>query len=223
MLNDAFRDFGCGAERLTHPSLARYSCRQPHALRPPIHFWSHEMPDFLFDGWPKVLRALIMALAAYSVLVLLLRVAGKRTLSKMNVFDFVFVVALGSGLAQTILSPDITLAEGTVALATLIALQVLLSWLCTRSHRMDTILNGEPRLLFHRGNMLLDAMRIARVTHEELRAAVRNAGVMDLKQVDSVVLETDGTFSVIKESPNVAESSLSDVKAHPTHRPEQGR
>lgn len=181
------------------------------------------MPDFLFDSWPKIFRTLILALSAYSVLVLLLRLTGKRTLSKMNVFDFVFVVALGSGLAQTILSPDITLADGTVALAALIALQVLLSWLCTKSHRIDSILNGEPRLLLHRGNMLLEAMRVARVTHEEVRAAVRNAGVMDLKEVDSVVLETDGKFSVIKESPNVAESSLSDVQAHPTHQPDRRR
>jgi L-cystine uptake protein TcyP (sodium:dicarboxylate symporter family) len=51
------------------------------------------MANLFFDGWPKVLRVFVMALCAYSVLVLVLRLGGKRTLSKMNVFDFVFVVA----------------------------------------------------------------------------------------------------------------------------------
>src|SRR4051812_23496068 len=181
------------------------------------------MPNILFDNWPKVVRAAVMAFAAYSVLVIFLRLAGKRTLSKMNIFDFVFVVALGSGLAQTILTPDITLADSTAALATLITVQILLSWLCTRSPRVDSILNGEPRLLLHRGKMLADAMHNARVTHEEVRAAVRNSGMMDLAEVDSVVLETDGTFSVLQDSKDVADSSLSDVPGHPTHRPDKRR
>src|SRR3954462_5430626 len=130
------------------------------------------MPNIWFDNWPKVLRAVVMAFAAYSILVLFLRLPGKRTLSKMNVFDFVFVVALGSGLAQTILSPEITLADSTAALATLIAMQILLSWLCTRSHRVDSLLNGEPRLLLYRGRILDEAIKRARVTEEEVRAAV---------------------------------------------------
>lgn len=179
------------------------------------------MQHLFFDSWPKVLRSVLMAFCAYSVLVLFLRVSGKRTLSKMNVFDFVFVVALGSALAQTILSSDVTLTQSAAALATLIALQILLSWLCTKSPRVDSILNGEPRLLFHRGKMLIDAMHSARVTHEEVRAAIRNAGVMDMTDVDSVVLETDGTFSVVHESKDVRESSLRDVPSHPTHEPDK--
>ena len=58
---------------------------------------------------------IVMALSAYSILVIFLRLAGKRTLTKLNVFDFVFVVALGSALAQMILSPEITLADGLAA------------------------------------------------------------------------------------------------------------
>jgi uncharacterized membrane protein YcaP (DUF421 family) len=181
------------------------------------------MHNIWFDNWPKVLRAVVMAFAAYSVLVIFLRLAGKRTLSKMNVFDFVFVVALGSGLAQTILSPDITLVDSTAALAALIALQILLSWLCTKSSTVDSVLNGEPRLLLHKGRILVEAMHHARVTHEEMRAAVRNAGVFDMADLDSVVLETDGTFSVVKHTNNVRESSLADVQGHPTHRQDKCR
>lgn len=89
--------------------------------------------DMIFDGWNGPWRAIVLTPLAYGALVILLRVSGKRTLSKMNVF----VVALGSTLATTILSADVTLFEGIVALAALIALQVLLSWLCILSHWLE--------------------------------------------------------------------------------------
>jgi uncharacterized membrane protein YcaP (DUF421 family) len=138
-------------------------------------------------------------------------------LRKANVFDFVFVVALGSTLATTILSPDVTLADGILALAALIALQILLSWLCVTSHRVDGIINGEPALLLHRGCFLRDVMRRERVTEEEIRAAVRNQGLAIIDDVESIVLETDGTFSVVwrKREGTGTESSLRDVPGHP--------
>jgi uncharacterized membrane protein YcaP (DUF421 family) len=171
--------------------------------------------NMFFDGWPKMWRALMLAVLAYGALVILLRISGKRTLSKMNVFDFVFVVALGSTLATTILSPDVTLADGVLALSALIALQILLSWLCVTSHWVDGIINGEPALLLHRGRFLRDVMRRERVTEEEMRAAVRNQGLTTLDEVESIVLETDGTFSVVWRKTEGTESSLKDVPGHP--------
>src|SRR3954471_5800798 len=105
------------------------------------------LPQFLFNGWARPIRAVILALLAYGALVVLLRIAGKRTLSKMNVFDFVFVVALGSTLASTILNSNTTLADGVVAFAALMSLQILMSWLCVTSHTVDHWINGEPTLL----------------------------------------------------------------------------
>lgn len=179
-------------------------------------------PNIFFDGWPKMGRALVLAVLAYGALVFLLRVSGKRTLSKMNVFDFVFIVALGSTLASTILSTDVTLADGVLALSTLIALQVLLSWLCTRSHLLDRVINGEPALLLHRGRFLREAMGRERVTEEEMRAAVRNVGLGSFDKVESIVLETDGTFSVVWQKTAGDSSSMSDVPGHPAERPDSG-
>ena len=175
----------------------------------------------IFDGWPKLVRSLVLAALAYAALVALLRISGKRTLSKMNVFDFVFVVALGSTLAMTVLSPDISLADGVVATAALIAIQILLSRLCVHSHAMDKIVNGQPTLVVHRGKFLLDAMHRERVTEEEIRAAVRNQGLLTLDEIDSVVLETDGTFSVVWQQTSGRSSSLQDVPNHPDWREER--
>ncbi len=170
---------------------------------------------FFFDGWAKLGRSFVLAVLAYGALVTLLRLSGKRTLTKLNVFDFVFVVALGSTLAQTILSPDVSLAEGVAALVTLIAAQILLSRLCVVSHRINRIVNGEPVLLFHRGQFLWEVMRGERVTEEEIRAGVRNEGLATLDAVHSIVLETDGTFSVVWQNTEGATNSLSDVAGVP--------
>ena len=67
-----------------------------------------------FDSWAGLLRVLVVGTLAYAALVLLLRVTGKRTLSKMNAFDLIVTVALGSTLATVLLSKDVALAEGVL-------------------------------------------------------------------------------------------------------------
>src|SRR5690606_23219959 len=76
-----------------------------------------------FDSWSGLVRVLVVGTLAYAGLVLLLRITGKRTLSKMNAFDLVVTVALGSTLATVLLSKDVALAEGLLALALLSFLQ----------------------------------------------------------------------------------------------------
>ena len=76
-----------------------------------------------FDSWAELGRVTVVSVCAYAALVLLLRVSGKRTLSKMNAFDLVVTVALGSTFATVLLSKDVALAEGVLAFALLISLQ----------------------------------------------------------------------------------------------------
>ena len=174
-----------------------------------------ENAGIFFDNWGKIGRSLLLAVLAYAALVIVLRISGKRTLSKLNVFDFVFVVALGSTLASTILSPGVTLADGVAAFLALIGLQVLLSWLCTVSHTVDHFVNGEPSLLLHRGEIRVDTAKDQRVTREEILSAVRSAHLGSLDEIDSVVLETDGTFSIVWQKIDGKRSTLNDVRGHP--------
>ena len=89
----------------------------------------------LFDSWYDLLRVLIVGVCAYVGLVALLRLTGKRTLSKMNAFDLIVTVALGSTLATVLLSGDVSLAEGMLALALLCALQYAVAFASVRSGR----------------------------------------------------------------------------------------
>jgi len=76
-----------------------------------------------FDSWQRLFRIVIVGLAAFAILIVMLRISGKRTLSKMNAFDLVVTVALGSTFATVLLSPSVPLVEGILALALLIFVQ----------------------------------------------------------------------------------------------------
>ena len=170
------------------------------------------MEAIFFNGWSVLGRTLLIGVLAYVSLVFMLRVSGKRTLAKMNAFDLVVTVAIGSTLATIVLSKSVALAEGLLALALLIGMQFAISWSSTRMPWLRRVVTGEPRLLLRDGTMLDEALRDARVTREEVRAALRSSGIGALGEVAAVVLETDGSFSVIAGQPGAALSSLDGVK-----------
>lgn len=167
----------------------------------------------LFDSWSGLGRVLLVGTLAYAVLVLLLRISGKRTLTKLNAFDLVVTVALGSTLATVLLSKSVALAEGALALALLIFLQFAITWLSVRSPGFQAVIKAEPTLVLHRGRFLEGAMRSQRVTREEVFAAMRASGVATVDEVAAVVLETDGSVSIIPNAPGAgARSSLAGLE-----------
>lgn len=155
------------------------------------------MDTIFFNGWFTLVRTAVVGFLAYAALVLFLRVSGKRTLAKMNAFDLVVTVSLGSTLATIALSADVALAQGLLALALLIALQFVMTWSSVRWSWVRRLITGEPSLLLFRGEYLHDALTRTRLTKEEVLAAVRAQGLPAIDAVEAVVLETDGSLSVI--------------------------
>ena len=151
-----------------------------------------------FDSWAGLGRVLLVGTLAYVALVAILRISGKRTLTKLNAFDLVVTVALGSTLATVLLSKDVAWAEGVLAMALLVLLQFVITWLSVRSSRFRELVKSEPTLILHQGQFLDGAMRAQRITRDEVLAALRSNGVADAAQAAAVVLETDGTIAVIK-------------------------
>jgi len=148
-----------------------------------------------FNGWSSLFRILIIGLLAYATLILFLRLSGNRTLSKMNAFDLIVTVALGSTLATVLLSKDVALADGAVALALLISLQFIITWTSVRFRWVRRLVTGEPLMLLYQGEFLLTSLRKARVTQDEVLSAIRSSGLSDVSAVEAVVLETDGSLS----------------------------
>lgn len=143
------------------------------------------------------MRVLVTGLAAYAGLVLLLRLSGKRTLAKLNAFDLVVTVALGSTLSAVLLPSDATLADGLAGLTLLVAAQFVIAWLQVRSAWFRRLVRSEASLLVYRGEWRDDVMRRERITRDEVLSALRSGGIAYLEQVEAAVLETDGSVSVI--------------------------
>jgi uncharacterized membrane protein YcaP (DUF421 family) len=146
--------------------------------------------------------------------VLLLRISGKRTLSKWNAFDLVVTVAFGSTLATSLLSKETTLAQGVLAFGLLVGLQWSITWASVRSRTMERWVKAKPRLLLFRGQLQQEAMQQERVTESEVRAALREKGISAIEDVEAVILETDGSFSVLKQHGS-STSALIDVQGYP--------
>jgi uncharacterized membrane protein YcaP (DUF421 family) len=152
-----------------------------------------------FSGFEGIWRTAAVGLCAYIGLVMVLRITGKRTLSKMNAFDLVVTVALGSTLATVLLSKDVALAEGIAAFLLLAGAQFAVTWTSLRSRRFRRWIKAEPRALLRDGEMIAEALRAERVTAEDVEAAIRGAGHAGPSSIALVMLETDGSMSVVPQ------------------------
>jgi uncharacterized membrane protein YcaP (DUF421 family) len=152
-----------------------------------------------FSSWSSLLRVVVVGVPAYVALILLLRISGKRTLSKFNAFDLIVTVAFGSTLSASLLSRDLALADVVAAFALLVLLQFAITWSAVRSSSVDRLIKAEPRLLYYRGEFLRHVMKRERVTEGELLAGVRANGAAGIQNVHAIVLETDGTLSIVTE------------------------
>ncbi|GAB4527547.1 MAG: DUF421 domain-containing protein [Anaerolineae bacterium] len=166
-----------------------------------------------FTGWNRIVQILVVGTLGYILLVLALRIYGKRTLTKMNMFDFVVTVALGSTFASMLVAPNVPLFEGIAALFVLLTAQRITTWLSVKSRAAERLIKASPRLLFYNGYLLTEAMRDEGVTKSEVLSAIRSEGVASLDAVLAVVLENNGTMSVIHHPEEVGKpiNTLIDV------------
>lgn len=169
------------------------------------------MNKMFFDSWDSVLRTTVITVLAYIILIIFLRVSGKRTLSKMNSFDFIVTIALGSTLATVTLNKNVMLFDGALAFFLLIMLQYIITYLSTRYKAVSNFVKPTPNMLVYKGQILTEAMRKERVVEEEIYAVVRQNGLSSLDEVAAIVLETDGSFTLIKNIKDMSEGTIKSV------------
>jgi uncharacterized membrane protein YcaP (DUF421 family) len=166
----------------------------------------------LYDDWATLARTVLIAPLAYVALLLAVRISGKRALAKLNAFDLVVTVALGSVLASVAVSPDVTLASGAAAFALLVGLQYVIASLSTRLRGVQRLVKAEPTLLVRDGALRDDALTHERVTRSEVLQVLRQHGLAAVEDCAALVLETDGTMSVVQQRPAAGRTStLADV------------
>lgn len=167
----------------------------------------------LFDNWFSLLRIAVTAVSVYVGLIVFLRISGKRTLSQLNVFDFVVTVAFGSTMASALLSKDTAILEGLTALAMLVLLQFVVALLSLHFTWFERLVKSAPRFVYRDGHYVEKAMRMERIRKEEILQAARSQGMQGMAQVEAVILETNGNLSVIGKSDTPDHSALENVVA----------
>ncbi|WP_198119484.1 DUF421 domain-containing protein [Massilia rhizosphaerae] len=165
-----------------------------------------------FDGWDSIVRVAVVGVLAYAGLVVMLRMSGNRTLSKMNAFDLVVTVAFGSTLSTILVNRNVSLATGLAAIALLVALQFVITWTAVRWRFVGEAIKTAPTLVVRDGRFLDDAMTRVRVTASDVRSAVRKHGIGAMEQVAAVVLESDGSLSVISVQQVGSQSACTGVR-----------
>ncbi|MBZ6526629.1 DUF421 domain-containing protein [Aerococcaceae bacterium DSM 111021] len=151
----------------------------------------------------EVIRISLVSLLFFISLIIILRISGKRTLSKMNAFDFVITIALGSIFATIILDSSISLMSGLTAIISLVFYQFIITFLSVRFKNFKNITKSKPSLLYYNGQFFDDSLKKERIALDELKQAVRNSGFASIEDITAIVLETDGTLSVIEKASEI--------------------
>jgi uncharacterized membrane protein YcaP (DUF421 family) len=143
---------------------------------------------------------IVRAAAAYLFLIVLLRLAGRRTLGELTPFDFVVLLLVGQFMREPLVHDDPSFVHGAILCATLVGLDIALAVAKTRSRRLERWIDGVPVVLVERGRPLHDVMRRARVGEEDVLAAARtHRGLVRMDQIRLAVLERTGAISVVPE------------------------
>lgn len=158
-----------------------------------------------------MIRIVVLGTLGYMALIVILRVSGKRTLSKMNAFDFVITISLGSVYASLLVSDSLALIDGVVALAVLVGLQWCVSAIYVRSRWFERLVKDRPQLLYWQGEYLDEVLKRERVTRDEVQAAMRDSNVTKHESA-LAVLETDGSVTVITAREQQMPHALEGVK-----------
>ena len=144
-----------------------------------------------------ILREIGNSILIYAGLMLLIRLMGKRQLGEMELSELVVTILISEVAARPIVEEHATLLGALVPAVTLMGLEVLLSVVSLKNVRLRGILSGKPSLLVVRGRIDQAQMRKNRITPDELAEALRDDGLLDLRDVQYAVLETSGKINVI--------------------------
>lgn len=159
-----------------------------------------------------ILRGAVLSALALLFIILLVRLNGLRSFSKMTNFDFVATVATGSLLAGASQSSDwLGFVRSCSAIGGIFLAQFLLAWTRRQSDGFENAIQNQPVLLMREGEILPDALRQTRVARDDLMAKLREANVLDMSKVRAAVLETTGDVSVL-HGDTLAEVLLSGVR-----------
>ena len=150
----------------------------------------------------NIILIFLSILGAYAALIILTRIAGVRSFSKMSGFDFAITVAIGSIFASIVMGKSVSLAQGVVVLTLLYGCQIGFAFLRSRVSWLPKLVDNNPRLIMIGRDIQYDQLRKAKMSESDLMAKLREANVGNLDTIQIVVAETTGDVSVLHHQDN---------------------
>lgn len=142
--------------------------------------------------------SVLRAVAIYLLLLVLFKVAGRRTLAELTTFDLVLLMVIGEATQQALLGEDFSMTNAVLVIATLIAIDIGFSLAKQRSPWFARVLDGGPTVLVEQGQVLHKRLKHARLDEGDILEAARSTqGLVELKQIRFAILERNGKISVI--------------------------
>lgn len=138
----------------------------------------------------------IRTIILYLVLILVIRLMGKRQIGEMEPAEFVVTMLVANLAAIPMQDAGIPLLTGLIPILTVLGVELMLSWLMLQSGVLRRLFCGKPVLLIDNGKLLQSNLRLTRVTLDELFGKLREKDILDITQVQYAILETDGNVSV---------------------------
>ena len=156
------------------------------------------MTGAIFPGGPVLLQILLRTGAIYLLVLIGVRLSGKREVGQMTPFDLTLLLLLSNSVQNAMTGPDTSLMGGAVAACTLLLLNYLVADLSGLNRRFRKLIQGQPSLLVHDGKVIESHMAKEHVSLDELHRALREHGISNVDQVALSVLEVDGSISGLK-------------------------
>jgi uncharacterized membrane protein YcaP (DUF421 family) len=154
--------------------------------------------------WEKLVRTI----ALYLFLLVALRLSGKRLMAQLTTFDFVVLLLVSNAVQNGLIGDDDSVSGALVGASALLILNGALAYLFFRSRRAERIVSGSPVVLIRHGEVDEQALRRQRFTRSDLKIALQDAGVTDVKSIEKAHLEPNGQLLVRTahdEGPSTAE------------------
>jgi uncharacterized membrane protein YcaP (DUF421 family) len=146
-----------------------------------------------------VLEIVIRTAIIYAAVLIGMRLSGKRQVGQMTPFDLVLLLLIANAVQNAMTGPDTSLIGGLAAAGTLLVLNVIISRLAFRIRRVRNVVEGNPTLLIHAGKIIPDHLEHERIGEKALHQALREHGVAAVEEVQTAILEIDGSISVIRK------------------------
>ncbi len=156
------------------------------------------MHGALFPGGPVLLQIVVRTGVIYLLVLIGVRLSGKREVGQMTPFDLTLLLLLSNSVQNAMTGPDTSLAGGAVAASTLLVLNYLVAGVSGSNRHLRRLIEGQPTLLVHDGKIIEPHMARERVSLDELHRALREHGINSCDQVALAVLEVDGSISCLK-------------------------